>query len=98
MAAKLEAAGVPVRQGELVIRARRPGARGTRSRAFVNGRLCTAAQLAELAADLCDISSQHESVSLTDPATHIEYLDAFGKLGAEARRARRRGRRARRRS
>jgi len=53
-----------------------------RSRAFVNGRLCTAAQLAELAADLCDVSSQHESVSLTDPATHIEYLDAFGKLGS----------------
>ena len=33
-----------------------------RSRAYVNGRLCTAAQLAEIAADLCDIASQHESV------------------------------------
>jgi DNA repair protein RecN (Recombination protein N) len=56
--------------------------RDARSRAFVNGRLCTAAQLAELAADLCDVSSQHESVSLTDPATHMEYLDAFGKLAS----------------
>jgi DNA repair protein RecN (Recombination protein N) len=33
--------------------------------------------------DLCDIASQHESVSLTDPSTHVEYLDAFGKLEAE---------------
>jgi DNA repair protein RecN (Recombination protein N) len=87
--AKLEAAGVPCAfeggKGELVIRrvvqaGEKKGE--ARSRAFVNGRLCTAAQLAELAADLCDVSSQHESVSLTDPATHMDYLDAFGKLAA----------------
>ena len=89
VAAKLEAAGVPCAfeggKGELVIRrvvqaGEKKGE--ARSRAFVNGRLCTAAQLAELAADLCDVSSQHESVSLTDPATHMEYLDAFGKLAS----------------
>ncbi|CAN5131956.1 DNA repair protein RecN [soil metagenome] len=79
IAAKLEAAGVPC-DGELVIR-RVVMAEG-RSRAYLNGRLGTVAQLAELAPDLCDIASQHESVSLTDPATHVEYLDAFGKLGA----------------
>jgi DNA repair protein RecN (Recombination protein N) len=44
--------------------------------------MCTAAQLADLAPDLCDIASQHESVTLTDPATHVDYLDAFGKLEA----------------
>jgi DNA repair protein RecN (Recombination protein N) len=90
VAAKLDAAGVPCAfeggKGELVVRrvVTTTGEKKTeaRSRAFVNGRLCTAAQLAELAADLCDVSSQHESVSLTDPATHIEYLDAFGKLAA----------------
>ena len=89
VAAKLEAADVPCAfeggKGELVVRrVVQAGERKaeTRSRAFVNGRMCTAAQLAELAADLCDVSSQHESVSLTDPSTHIEYLDAFGKLGA----------------
>ncbi len=92
VAAKLEAAGVPCAfeggKGELVIRRvvpageRKDKKAEARSRAFVNGRLCTAAQLADLAADLCDVSSQHESVSLTDPATHMEYLDAFGKLGA----------------
>ncbi len=54
----------------------------TRSRAYINGRLCTASQLADLAVDLCDIASQHESVSLTDPAAHAEYLDAFGRLDA----------------
>lgn len=77
--AKLEAAGVPS-DGELVVR-RVVQAEG-RSRAFLNGKVSTAAQLAELAPDLCDIASQHESVSLTDPATHLEYLDAFGKLEA----------------
>ena len=84
VAAKLEAAGVPCDfdqgKGELVVR-RVVQAEG-RSRAFVNGRLCTAAQLGELSADLVDVASQHESVSLTDPSTHIEYLDAFGKLEA----------------
>jgi len=79
VAAKLEAAGVPC-DGELVVR-RVVQAEG-RSRAFLNGKVSTAAQLAELAPDLCDIASQHESVSLTDPATHLEYLDAFGKLDA----------------
>jgi DNA repair protein RecN (Recombination protein N) len=77
VAAKLEAAGVPC-DGELVVR-RVVQAEG-RSRAFLNGKISTAAQLAELAPDLCDIASQHESVSLTDPGTHLEYLDAFGKL------------------
>ncbi|HEY8090261.1 MAG TPA: DNA repair protein RecN [Polyangiaceae bacterium] len=77
---RLVAAGIPTER-ELVVR-RVVQAEG-RSRAYVNGRLCTATQLAEIAADLCDIASQHESVSLTDPATHVEYLDAFGGLAAE---------------
>lgn len=77
VAARLEAAGIPV-DPELVVR--RVVQSEGRSRAYVNGRLCTATQLAEIAADLCDIASQHESVSLTDPSTHVDYLDAFGKL------------------
>ncbi len=91
---RLEAAGLPAGT-ELVVRRvvqavsrtpeRADGAakQETRSRAYINGRLCTAAQLADLGVDLCDIASQHESVSLTDPSTHVEYLDAFGKLEAE---------------
>jgi DNA repair protein RecN (Recombination protein N) len=77
-AAKLEAAGISSSE-ELVLR-RVVLAEG-RSRAYVNGRLCTASQLAEIATDLCDIASQHESVTLTDPLTHAGYLDAFGRLG-----------------
>jgi DNA repair protein RecN (Recombination protein N) len=80
VAARLDAAGIPADR-ELVVR-RVVQAEG-RSRAYVNGRLCTAAQLAEAAADLCDIASQHESVALTDPSIHIEYLDAFGHLEGE---------------
>ena len=63
VAAKLEAAGIPC-DGELVVR-RVVQAEG-RSRAFLNGKLSTAAQLADLGPDLCDIASQHESVALTD--------------------------------
>jgi len=78
VASKLDAAGIALDEGELVVR--RVIQSEGRSRAYLNGRMVTAAQLAELAPDLCDIASQHESVSLTDPSTHLEYLDAFGKL------------------
>jgi DNA repair protein RecN (Recombination protein N) len=80
--AKLEAAGIPGER-ELVVRRVVPGKQEARSRAYINGRLCTAAQLSDIASDLCDIASQHESVSLTDPSTHVEYLDAFGRLATE---------------
>src|SRR4051812_32290023 len=70
--AKLEAAGVGG-DGELVVR-RVVQATG-RSRAYLNGRLCTAGELQSLAPELADVASQHESVALTDPATHLDYLD-----------------------
>lgn len=57
-----------------------------RTRAYVNGKLATAAQLAELAAGLVDISSQHQHHTLADPATHLGFLDGFAGLG-EARAA-----------
>lgn len=69
------------RGDELVLR-RVLGASG-RSRAYVNGRLAPLADLAEVAKSLVDIASQHESVELTDPATHLHYLDAFAKLVGE---------------
>jgi len=82
VSAKLEAAGIPGDR-ELVIRRVVPSKPEARSRAYINGRLCTATQLADIASDLCDIASQHESVSLSDPSTHVEYLDAFGRLASE---------------
>jgi len=54
-----------------------------RTRAFVNGRLASAQQLAALVRGLADISSQHEHHTLSNPNTHLGYLDAFAKLGAQ---------------
>ena len=54
-----------------------------RTRAYVNGKLATAAQLAELAAGLVDISSQHQHHTLADPTTHLGFLDGFAGLGRE---------------
>ncbi len=65
-------------EDELVIR-RVVGANG-RSKAYVNGRLVTAAQLAQLARGLVDVSSQHESQTLCDPSTHGALLDAYARL------------------
>lgn len=78
--AALEASGVAF-DGELVVR-RVVQANG-RSRAYLNGRLCTAGELASLAPELADVASQHESVALTDPTTHLGYLDRFAGLAAE---------------
>ncbi|MRG93463.1 DNA repair protein RecN [Polyangium spumosum] len=79
LATALEAAGVSS-GGELVIR--RVVQQNGRSRAYLNGRLCTAGELQVLAPELCDVASQHESVALTDPSTHLGYLDRFGRLSA----------------
>jgi len=75
--ARLEADGL-LCDGELSIR--RVVLASGRSRAYLNGRLCSASELAGLAAELADVASQHESVALTDPATHLHYLDRFAGL------------------
>jgi DNA repair protein RecN (Recombination protein N) len=81
--ARLDASGVAAADGELVLR--RVVQSNGRSRAYMNGKLCTAGELAALAPELCDIASQHESVALANPTTHIQYLDRFAKLaGARA--------------
>lgn len=76
--ARLEASDIPFADGELVLR--RVVQSNGRSRAYMNGKLCTAGELAALAPELCDIASQHESVALSNPGTHIQYLDRFAKL------------------
>jgi DNA repair protein RecN (Recombination protein N) len=48
-----------------------------RSRAYVNGRPATLAQLKELAEMLIDIHGQHEHQSLLRPAAQRELLDAY---------------------
>ena len=52
-----------------------------RTRAYVNGRLATLAQLKEVTKGLADISSQHEYHSLADSRHHLSYLDAFASHG-----------------
>src|SRR3954470_20146776 len=77
LVAQLDAGGL-ARGGELSIR--RVVQPSGRSRAYVNGRLCTAGELAALAPELADVASQHESVALTDPSTPLGYLDRFARL------------------
>jgi DNA repair protein RecN (Recombination protein N) len=74
---RLAAAGIVV-GGELAVR--RVIASTGRSRAYLNGRLCTTSELSAIAPELADVASQHESVQLTDPSTHLDHLDRFAKL------------------
>lgn len=80
---RLVEAGVLEESGPRELAIRRVVLEGGRSRAYLNGKLCTAGELAALAPDLADVASQHESVALTDPATHLGHLDSFAKLGAK---------------
>jgi DNA repair protein RecN (Recombination protein N) len=73
----LERAGIPF-EGELLVR--RVVQRNGRSRAYLNGRLCTVAELTALGPMLADVTSQHESVALTDARRHIDYLDRYADL------------------
>ena len=66
--------------GELLVR--RVVTAAGRTRAYVNGRLATLAQLKEVTKGLADISSQHEYHSLADARHHLGYLDAFAEHGA----------------
>jgi DNA repair protein RecN (Recombination protein N) len=60
-----------------------------RTRAYVNGRMASAQQLAALVRGLADISSQHEHHTLSNPNTHLGYLDAFAGLTAQGEATRR---------
>lgn len=70
-------------QGETEIVIRRVLFANGRTRAYVNGRLASAQQLASLVRGLADISSQHEHHTLSNPGTHLGYLDAFAGLEAK---------------
>jgi DNA repair protein RecN (Recombination protein N) len=85
-AAGLRAAPEPAAAGaegcELLVR--RVASRGGRGRAFVNGALCTVSMLEDALRGLVDVSGQHEHVSLLDPSTHLELLDAYAGLAPQA--------------
>lgn len=48
----------------------------------VNGRPLTVAQLRELGRQLLNIHGQHDGQQLLDPASHLGYLDSFGKTAS----------------
>ena len=76
--ARLASLGLPAAGPELLVR--RTVQREGRSRAFVNGALATAAQLAAATRGMLDISGQHEHVGLLDAAAHLDLLDAHAQL------------------
>lgn len=53
---------------------------GGRSRAYLNGRMVSLAQLAALTAGIADVTSQHDQQTLTDPVHHLALLDASAAL------------------
>lgn len=57
---------------------------GGRSRAFINGRAATLAQLREAGAHLVDIHGQHEHQSLMRTTAQRQLLDAYGGLEEQA--------------
>ncbi|MFM7871191.1 MAG: AAA family ATPase, partial [Actinomycetota bacterium] len=58
-----------------------------RSRAYVNGRLATVGQLAEIGATLVDVHGQHSHQSLLSTAVQRAALDAFAGTDLEPLRA-----------
>jgi DNA repair protein RecN (Recombination protein N) len=73
----LEEHGLPATD-ELVMR--RVIARSGKGRAYVNGRLATAAVLGQLGGQLLHVYGQHEHALLLKPESHLELLDLFAKL------------------
>ena len=57
---------------------------GGRSRAYINGRPCTATQLRDAGEHLVDIHGQHEHQSLMRPASQRLLLDAYAGAGDAA--------------
>jgi DNA repair protein RecN (Recombination protein N) len=77
--ALLEAEGISVEPGEGLI-LRRHLFRDGRSKAYVSGRLTTAATLRALGEHLVDIHGQHPGQPLLDPRRHREFVDACAAI------------------
>ncbi len=73
--------GIEIEDGELII-SREINSDG-RSAARANGRQITVSMLRELGKNLINIHGQHDNIALSDPSTHLSYLDSFAKNDAE---------------
>lgn len=78
---KLEEAGIPVEENELIVE--REVAASGKSRAFAGNRPVTLALLKELAPWLGDIHGQNEQQRLYEPSEQREMLDNFAGLAEE---------------
>jgi len=74
--AMLEAEGITVERGECLI-LRRHVFRDGKSKAYVGGRMASAATLRALGESLVDIHGQHPGQPLLDPRRHREFVDAY---------------------
>jgi DNA repair protein RecN (Recombination protein N) len=83
LARLLEAAGIAVEEGELLIE-REVSTEG-KSRAFAASRPVTLSLLKDLAPCLGDIHGQHDQQRLFSPEAQLEMLDAFAGAGEMAR-------------
>jgi DNA repair protein RecN (Recombination protein N) len=72
----LDAEGIAIEPGEFLI-LRRHLLRDGKSKAYVGGRLTSAATLRALAESLVDIHGQHPGQPLLDPRRHREFVDAY---------------------
>ena len=79
LAALLDAAGIAIEDGEILIE--REIQAGGKSRAFVSNRPATAALLRDLAPHLADIHGQHDQQRLFSARVQCDMLDSFA--GAE---------------
>ena len=73
----LEENNIPDRGEELLLQREIQG--DGRNVCQVNGRTITTSQLKELGRQLLNIHGQHDGQQLLIPATHLGYLDSFGK-------------------
>ena len=69
--------GLDTVDGELIIS--REITSDGRSVARANGRQITASMLREIGKYLINIHGQHDNVALSDPATHLSFLDSFAE-------------------
>ena len=83
LVARLDAQGIPIEDGLLILS--RTVTTDGRSRAQVNGHLVTIAALAAIGDELVDLHGQHEHQSLLRPERQLALLDGFAGTTEEAR-------------
>lgn len=81
--AQLDALGIALEDGRLIAR-RVIHRTATKSRAWICGRLVSVAQLRAIVGPLVDLQAQHAQHRLLEPAAHLQLLDRYAGVQAEA--------------